>query len=116
MAVTGQWLSYLGILGLMSGTGMVILGYFRGPGTYVPTGWLITMAGQMLLFLGVVTMVSSGMERNTETVGKKLDNLNDRILRFEQATLELRGPHNPNEKAAEKNNEEPPESQQPLSA
>ncbi|GAB4142416.1 MAG: hypothetical protein Tsb009_12730 [Planctomycetaceae bacterium] len=91
MVVAGQWLSYLGILGLMSGTGLVILGYFRGPATYVPTGWLVTMAGQMLLFLGVVTMISSGMEQSTDTVTQKIDTLGERILRIEQATSPLRG-------------------------
>jgi len=89
----GQSLAYAGVLGLMVGTCLVILGYFRGPATYAPTGWLITMAGQMLLFLGVVTLVSSGMEETTSTVAERIDVLGDRLLRIEQATKHLRGPH-----------------------
>ena len=93
VAVAGQCLAYIGVLGLMAGTCMVILGYFRGPETYAPTGWLITMAGQMLLFLGVVTLVSSGMEETTNTVADRIDRLNDKLLRIEEATDALRGSH-----------------------
>ena len=92
VSLAGQGLSYLGVLALMTGTCLVILGYFRGPASYAPTGWLITMAGQMLLFLGVITMVSSGIEQTGDTVSRKLDLLGDRILRMEQAAYELRGP------------------------
>lgn len=93
VAVAGQTLAYVGVLGLMAGTCLVILGHFRGPASYAPTGWLITMAGQMLLFLGVVTLVSSGMEETTNTVADRIDRLNDQLLRIEEATESLRGAH-----------------------
>ncbi|MFQ5734287.1 MAG: hypothetical protein ACE5KM_20305 [Planctomycetaceae bacterium] len=95
VAVAGQSLAYIGVLGLMAGTCLVILGHFRGPETYAPTGWLITMAGQMLLFLGVVTMVSSGMEETTNTVADRIDRLGEKLLLIEQATDALRGTHFP---------------------
>jgi hypothetical protein len=90
----GQALAYMGILGLTAGTSLVILGYFGGPTEYAPTGWLITTVGQMLLFLGVVTLVSAGMEQTTvevkQTVDEslkeltaKLNDLGDRIIRIE---------------------------------
>lgn len=90
----GQALAYMGILGLTAGTSLVILGYFGGPAQYAPTGWLITTVGQMLLFLGVVTLVSAGMEQTTvevkQTVDEslkeltaKLDDMGDRIIRIE---------------------------------
>jgi hypothetical protein len=90
----GQALAYIGILGLTAGTSLVILGYFGGPTQYAPTGWLITTVGQMLLFLGVVTLVSAGMEQTTvevkQTVDEslkeltaKLNDMGDRIIRIE---------------------------------
>ena len=70
---TGQVLAYLGILGLTAGTSLVIVGYFGGPAHYAPTGWLITTIGQMMLFLGVVTLVSTGMEQTQAEVRESLD-------------------------------------------
>lgn len=93
VAVAGQWLAYSGVLGLMAGTCLVILGYYRGPASYAPTGWLITMAGQMLLFLGVVTLVSNGMEETAKTVERHIGRLGERIVRLERAADEVRGPH-----------------------
>ena len=92
VSLIGQSLAYVGVLGLMAGACLVILGYFRGPATYAPTGWLITMAGQMLLFLGVVTLVSNGMEETTNTVANRIDRLDEKLLRIEAATSQLRGP------------------------
>ena len=69
----GQVLAYLGILCLTAGTTMVITGYFGGPAHYAPTGWLITTIGQMMLFLGVVTLVSTGMEQTQAEMRESLD-------------------------------------------
>jgi hypothetical protein len=69
----GQVLAYFGILGLTAGTSLVIVGYFGGPAHYAPTGWLITTIGQMMLFLGVVTLVSTGMEQTQAEVRESLD-------------------------------------------
>lgn len=69
----GQVLAYLGILGLTAGTSLVIVGYFGGPAHYAPTGWLVTTIGQMMLFLGVVTLVSTGMEQTQAEVRESLD-------------------------------------------
>jgi hypothetical protein len=90
----GQILAYLGILGLTVGTSFVLLGHFAGPAHLAPTGWLITTAGQMLLFLGVVTLVSGGMEQTTAEVARRIDSLNEKIVRIEQASINhaLRGP------------------------
>jgi len=93
VAAVGQSLAYVGVLGLMAGACLVILGYFRGPASYAPTGWLITMAGQMLLFLGVVTLVSTGMEETTNTVANRIDRLDEKLLRIEQAATQMRGPN-----------------------
>lgn len=101
MSVAGQWLSYIGVLALTSGTGFVLLGHFRGPASYVATGWLITMAGQMLLFLGVMTTFSTGIEKTTDTVSRKIDDLGDRIIRIEEAARALHraAPETPHERS-----------------
>ncbi|HID21454.1 MAG TPA: hypothetical protein EYP14_03530 [Planctomycetaceae bacterium] len=85
MAWVGQVLAYLGVLGLTLGSGLVLWSYFGGPDRYAPTGWLITTASQMLLFLGVITLISGGLEQTTRVLTRRLDRLGDRLLRFEQA-------------------------------
>ena len=74
---------------------MVLWGYFGGPESYTPTGWLLASAGQMLLFLGVVTLVSGGMEQTTHEVSRRIEFLGDQLIRIEKHTQEqlLRGPH-----------------------
>lgn len=95
----GQILAYLGVAGLTLGTSLILWGYFGGPTQYTPTGWLIVTAGQMMLFLGVVTLVSGGMEQTTDEVGRRVERLGMRLVRIEEATLAntLQGPHTPAE-------------------
>ncbi len=91
----GQILAYSGVGLLTVGTVMVLWGYFGGPESYTPTGWLLASAGQMLLFLGVVTLVSGGMEQTTHEVSRRIELLGDQLVRFEKHTQEqvLKGPH-----------------------
>jgi hypothetical protein len=95
LGLAGQLLAYLGVALLTVGTAMVLWGYFGGPKNYAPTGWLITTAGQMLLFLGVITLVSGGMEQTTEEVRTQIEGLGQQILRIEQSSRHQRmgGPH-----------------------
>lgn len=91
----GQGLAYIGILGITAGFSLVILGSFGGSARWAPTGWLIATIGQMLLFLGVVTLVSAGMEQSSTEVKALLDDrmramterlefLGQKIIRIEQ--------------------------------
>jgi hypothetical protein len=92
----GQILAYGGVGLLTVGTVMVLSGYFGGlDSSYTPTGWLLTTAGQMLLFLGVVTLISGGMEQTTHEVSRHIQYLGEHIIRIERNTHEhtLRGPH-----------------------
>lgn len=93
--IWGQLLAYAGVGVLTVGTGLVVWGYFGGPDSYTPTGWLLATAGQMLLFLGVVTLISGGMEQTTHEVTQRIERLGDHIIRIERHTAEqsLRGPH-----------------------
>jgi hypothetical protein len=92
--VLGQLLAYAGVALLTVGSTLVLWGYFGGPANYAPTGWLTTMAGQMLLILGVVTLVSGGMEQTNEDVRVRIERLGERMIRFEQIARDhaLRGP------------------------
>lgn len=92
-AMTGQFLAYLGVLGLTIGTAIVIYGHFGGYSEYTPTGWLVTTVAQMLLFLGVINLVSGGIEQNNEDVSRRINTLGEHLVRIEQVTEEvLRGP------------------------
>jgi len=99
----GQLMAYAGVALLTIGTVLILWGYFGGPDHYIPRGWLITTAGQMLLFLGVVTLISGGMEQTTKEVATKIESLGDKILRIEQASRDhaLRGPSIPTQRFAE---------------
>lgn len=103
-SLAGQFLAYAGVLGMTVGTAMVLWGYFGGPEHFTPTGWLITTVGQMLLFLGVVTLVSGGMEQTTDEVARRIDHLGERLLRMEQTAREnqWRGHDSANEASEER--------------
>lgn len=88
-SLAGQFLAYAGVLGMTAGACMVVWSYFGGPANYAPTGWLLATAGQMLLFFGVVTLVSGGLEQTTEQVNKRIEQLGDHIVRIEQAAREM---------------------------
>ena len=92
-SVTGQFLAYLGVLGLTIGTAMVIYGHFGGYSEYTPTGWLVTTVAQMLLFLGVINLVSGGIEQNNDEVTRRINTLGEQLLRIEQVASEaMKGP------------------------
>jgi hypothetical protein len=93
--VLGQLLAYAGVALLTVGSTLALWGYFGGPASYAPTGWLTTMAGQMILILGVVTLVSGGMEQTNEDVRVRIERLGERMVRIEQIARDhaLRGPN-----------------------
>lgn len=95
-AMTGQFLAYLGVLGLTIGTALVIYGHFGGYSEYTPTGWLVTTVAQMMLFLGVINLVSGGIEKNNDDVSARINHLGEQLMRIEHVTEEvLRGPRIP---------------------
>ena len=95
-SIFGQLLAYLGVGLLTIGTALVVWGYFGGPAVqrYQSTGWLVSTAGQMLLFLGVVTLVSGGMQQTTHEVAQRVEYLGGKMHRIEQSQQELlKGPY-----------------------
>lgn len=106
-SMTGQFLAYLGVLGLTVGTAMVIYGHFGGYSEITPTGWLVTTVAQMLLFLGVINLVSGGIEQNNDDVSRRINTLGEQLLRIEQVTSEvMRGPRIPAHMYAEDRDED----------
>ena len=90
----GQILAYIGVGLLTVGTVLVLRAYLGGHMDLAPTGWLMSTAGQMLLFLGVITLVSGGMQQTTHEVKSHVQLLNNRMIRIEAATQNfLKGPH-----------------------
>lgn len=90
LGLVGQLMAYGGVAVLTIGTTLVLWGYYGGPTNYASTGWLISTAGQMLLFLGVITLVSAGMEQSSTSVSKRIDSLSQRIALFEKTLLDQR--------------------------
>jgi hypothetical protein len=86
--IIGQSLAYIGVISLLVGTSMVILGHFGGESEYTPTGWLVTTVAQMLLFLGIINLVSGGMEQHNDEVARRIHSLSEHLVRIEQATAE----------------------------
>jgi hypothetical protein len=92
-ATIGQVCAYLGIGLITCGTAVVVWGYFGGPPKLAPTGWLVTTIGQMFLFLGVVTLISSGLDQTAAEVASRMETLGARLVRIESLQHELAGPH-----------------------
>ncbi|MFO0917557.1 MAG: hypothetical protein U0872_04490 [Planctomycetaceae bacterium] len=93
-ATLGQMCAYGGIGFITCGTAVVLWSYFGGPSAYAPTGWLITTLGQMFLFLGIVTLISSGMEQTSSELTARIEQLGQRLMRMESLQREsLKGPH-----------------------
>jgi hypothetical protein len=90
LQLAGHTLAYSGALVLTIGMALVLVGYFGGPQKvhFTPTGWLIATFGQLLLVSGVITLVSSGMERTAQEVAVRIDALGEKLLRFERAAGE----------------------------
>lgn len=85
-ATMGQVLAYIGAATLTGGAALVLWGYLGGPPNLAPTGWFTTTVGQMLLFMGVVTLVSAGMEQTTAEVSRRVDTIGDQLGRLELAS------------------------------
>jgi len=88
-AIWGQLLAYAGVGLLTVGTIFVLWGYFGEIEQYASTGWLIATAGQMLLLLGIVTLVGGGMQQTTHEVTQRIEHLGGRIIRIEESTEKI---------------------------
>ena len=85
----GQLCAYAGVGLLTCGTVLVMWSYFGGPAEYMPKGWLTAAVGQMLLFLGVVTLISAGMEQTVHEVSWRIDHLAEEVYHMGLAIDDL---------------------------
>ncbi len=95
MMFFGQVLAFIGVFSLTVGGTLVVWGYFGDRPTYAPLGWLVLTAGQMFLFLGMVTLVSGGLEQTASLVEEKVDILSAEIVRIEQIAQMRSQDHRP---------------------
>lgn len=112
MMMVGQWLAYLGVLAMTAGAAVIVFGYFGGAEGMTPRGWMLTTAGQMLLFLGIVTLISSGMERSSEEITDRIDLIGEQLFRLESEARKhfVKGPKLSPENYAEDADSHEPES------
>lgn len=108
VALAGQLFAYLGVGTLTVGAVLVLMGYFGDTPNYSSTGWLVTTAGQMLLMLGVVTLISGGMEQTTQEVARRIDTIGERIGRIERMKIGSGSSASPESESAQSG--EPPHS------
>ena len=87
--LAGQLCAFAGVGLLTCGTVLVMWSYFGGPGRYMPTGWLIAAVGQMLLFLGVIALISSGLDQTSYEVGWRIDHLAEEVHSMSLALEQL---------------------------
>jgi hypothetical protein len=72
-AFASQLCAYFGVGMLTCGTVLVMWSYFGGPNNFMPTGWLVAAVGQMLLLLGVVSLIACGMEQTVADLTERID-------------------------------------------
>ena len=91
--LAGQLCAYAGVGLLTCGSVLVMWSYFGGPPKYMPTGWLTAAVGQMLLFLGIVALISSGMDQTISEVSWRIDHLAEEIHHMGLALDDLEHEH-----------------------
>lgn len=85
VAGCGQFAAYLGVLLLTCGTAIVIASHFGNAPRPAVSGWLLAAVGQMLLFLGVITLVASGLEQTRLELRRRLVRIEKRLRRAESS-------------------------------
>lgn len=81
--VFGQLAAYAGTLLLTSGTVVVVVGVYQDATRHAVSGWLMAAIGQMLLLLGIVTIVTTSLEQAQQRFQKGVDRLERRLRRLE---------------------------------
>lgn len=72
LTTTAQIVAYAGVGGLSYGSVLVIQSYFAGSVDYAVTGWLMITLGQMLLFLGLITLLAERLEQFDRQLTRRL--------------------------------------------
>lgn len=82
VGVVGQFAAYAGVLLLTAGTVAVVAGHFGQTPRAAVNGWLLAAVGQMLLLLGVTTLISSGIEQSRQEMHQRLSRIERRLRRI----------------------------------
>jgi hypothetical protein len=85
MATVGLFTAYAGVGGLTCGAALVLWSYFGGPAHFAASGWLVMTLGQMLLFLGLVTLVAGNLERMHAESEQRLREFAGQVRRLEKS-------------------------------
>lgn len=91
--MAGQICAYAGVGLLTCGTVLGMWNYFGGPAHFLPMGWLTAAVGQLLLFLGVITLIRCGLDQTITEVGWRIDFLAESVHHMESALDELADEH-----------------------
>ncbi len=83
VAGAAQLAAYAGVLLLTCGGTMVVSSHYGAPPQRAMNGWLLATIGQMLLFLGVITLVSHGVDQAQAEVARGVKRLSRRLRRLE---------------------------------
>lgn len=78
-AILGQLAAYSGAALLSCGSALGMWSYFGGPANYLATGWLAAAIGQLMLMLGVVTLISNGLDQTVKEVSWRIDHLAEEV-------------------------------------
>lgn len=92
VGVVGQFAAYGGVLILTAGTVAVISGHFGQTPRNIVNGWLLAAVGQMLLLLGVTTLISSGIEQSRHEMHQRLSRIEWRLQSRRRRTQAARVP------------------------
>ncbi|OYW15101.1 MAG: hypothetical protein B7Z55_15265, partial [Planctomycetales bacterium 12-60-4] len=85
VASAAQVAAYAGVLLLTCGTVLVISSHYGAPPQRAVSGWLLAVVGQMMLFLGVITMVSHGLDQSQAEIFRGVKRLSRKLRRLERA-------------------------------
>lgn len=79
----GQSLAYLGTGILSVGGAAIVWSFYDGPEHIVPAGWIMVFAGQLMLFLGLVTLITSGVKELRSDVVNRVDFIRSLLSRLD---------------------------------
>lgn len=78
----------VGILGLTFGTGLLLYSRFVLPEaeSVLAAGWVVAAVSQLILLLGIVMLVSAGLQQTSQEVASRVNHLGERLTRIEYAS------------------------------
>ncbi len=87
-AFAAQVIAFIGVLGLTLGTFVLLYTHFLATDTdaLLAPGWVVAAVSQLVLLLGVVMLVSAGLNQTSREVAWRVESLGERLNRIEYAS------------------------------